>query len=91
MNGGGGGFFGGPHTHEVRRKYNLNFTVAANNVFNVVNLAQPNNVLSSPNFDKSLALAGQFLQSQSDIGAHDRSADELQLLGDWREEFAAFG
>jgi hypothetical protein len=57
---GPGGFFGGPHSKEVRRKYNLNFTVAANNVFNVVNLAQPNNVVSSPNFDKSLALAGQF-------------------------------
>jgi hypothetical protein len=57
---GPGGFFGGPHSHEVRRKYNLNFTVAANNVLNVVNLAQPNNVVSSPNFDQSLALAGQF-------------------------------
>jgi Carboxypeptidase regulatory-like domain len=55
---GGGGFFGGPNSHTVRRKYNLNFTVAANNVFNVVNLAQPSNVVSSPNFDKSLALAG---------------------------------
>jgi hypothetical protein len=58
---GGGGFFGGPRSHEVRRKYNLNFTVAANNVFNVVNLAQPNNVVSSKgSFDKSLALAGGF-------------------------------
>jgi hypothetical protein len=57
---GGGGFFGGPNSHQVRRKYNLNFTVSANNVFNVVNLAQPSNVVSSPNFDKSLALAGQF-------------------------------
>jgi hypothetical protein len=57
---GGGGFFGGPHSKEVRRKYNLNFTVAANNVFNVVNLAQPNNVVTSDTFDQSLALAGQF-------------------------------
>jgi hypothetical protein len=57
---GGGGFFGGPHSHQVPRKYNLNFTVSANNVFNVVNLAQPNNVVSSPTFDQSLALAGQF-------------------------------
>jgi hypothetical protein len=57
---GGGGFFGGPNSHSARRKYNLNFTVAANNVFNVVNLAQPSNVVSSPNFDQSLALAGQF-------------------------------
>jgi Carboxypeptidase regulatory-like domain len=57
---GGGGFFGGPHSKEVPRKYNLNFTVAANNVFNVVNLAQPSNVVSSQNFDQSLALAGQF-------------------------------
>ena len=58
--GGGGGFFGGPHSNAVPRKYNLNFTVAANNVFNVVNLAQPSNVVSSANFDKSLSLAGQF-------------------------------
>jgi hypothetical protein len=57
---GGGGFFGGPRSHEVRRKYNLNFTVSANNVFNVVNLAQPNNVVSSPTFDQSLAVAGGF-------------------------------
>ena len=57
---GGGGFFGGPNSHSVRRKYNLNFTVAANNVFNVVNLAQPSNVVSSQNFNQSLALAGQF-------------------------------
>jgi Carboxypeptidase regulatory-like domain/TonB dependent receptor len=58
---GGGGFFGGPHSHEVRRKYNLNFTLSGNNVFNVVNLAQPNNVVSSTgSFDKSLALAGGF-------------------------------
>jgi hypothetical protein len=57
---GSGGFFGGPHSNAVRRRYNLNFTVAANNVFNVVNLAQPSNVVSSKNFDQSLALAGQF-------------------------------
>ena len=49
-----------PELATVRRKYNLNFTVAANNVFNVVNLAQPSNVVSSQNFDKSLALAGSF-------------------------------
>jgi hypothetical protein len=55
-----GGFFGGPNSHEERRKYNLNFTAAVNNVFNVVNLAQPSNVVSSANFDQSLALAGQF-------------------------------
>jgi hypothetical protein len=61
LNGGGGGsFFGGPNSHEVRRKYNLNFTVAANNVFNVVNLSQPNNVVSSPSFDQSLSVAGGF-------------------------------
>jgi hypothetical protein len=57
---GGGGFFGGPRSNQVPRKYNLNFTVSANNVFNVVNLAQPNNVVSSPTFDQSLALAGGF-------------------------------
>jgi hypothetical protein len=57
---GGGGFFGGPNSHQVRRKYNLNFTVAANNVFNVVNLSQPNNVVSSRSFDQSLSVAGGF-------------------------------
>jgi hypothetical protein len=57
---GPGGFFGGPRSHEVRRRYNLNFTVAANNVFNVVNLAQPNNVVSSSSFNQSLAVAGGF-------------------------------
>jgi hypothetical protein len=58
---GGGGFFGGPRSHQVPRKYNLNFTVSGNNVFNVVNLAQPNNVVSSRgSFDKSLAVAGGF-------------------------------
>jgi hypothetical protein len=61
LNGGGGGsFFGGPNSHQVRRKYNLNFTVAANDVFNVVNLSQPNNVVSSPSFDQSLSVAGGF-------------------------------
>jgi hypothetical protein len=62
LNGGGGGgsFFGGPNSHQVRRRYNLNFTVAANNVFNVVNLSQPNNVVSSQSFNQSLSVAGGF-------------------------------
>jgi hypothetical protein len=56
---------GGPHSNAVRRKYNLSFTVYARNVFNIVNLAQPNNVLTSPNFDQSLQLAGGFFQQRN--------------------------
>jgi hypothetical protein len=62
--GGGGGFgrgpgggFGGMGPATTRR-YNLTFSVDARNVLNKVNAANPVGVLSSPNFGKSIALAG---------------------------------
>jgi len=52
----GGGFGGmGPATS---RRYNVTFSVDARNVLNRVNAANPIGVLSSPNFGKSIALAG---------------------------------
>jgi hypothetical protein len=42
------------------RKYGLTLVVGAANVFNVVNYAPPNGVLSSPLFNKYQALAGAF-------------------------------
>ena len=51
----GGGFGGGPAT---TRRYNLTFSVDARNVLNKVNAASPIGVLSSPNFGRSIALAG---------------------------------
>jgi hypothetical protein len=56
---------GGPRSNAARHKYNLSFTVYARNVFNIVNLAQPSNVLTSPNFDHSLQLAGGFFQQRN--------------------------
>ncbi len=60
--GGGGGFgghgpggFGGPAT---TRRYSLTFSVNARNVLNKVNAATPIGVLTSPNFEQSIALAG---------------------------------
>jgi len=64
--GGGGGGFGrpggggspfnlGPGSN---RRYNLSFSVNARNVLNRVNPAPPIGVLSSPDFGKSIALAG---------------------------------
>ena len=47
---GGGGAAG--------KKYNLNASVNARNVFNVVNLAAPNGTLTSPFFGQSTSLAG---------------------------------
>ena len=53
------------------RRYSLNFTAMARNVFNNVNLAQPVSVLESPLFGKSNALAGGFFSS----AASNRSID----------------
>ena len=47
------------------RRYSLNFTVMARNIFNNVNLAAPVGVLESPLFGKSNALAGGFFSSPS--------------------------
>ncbi len=69
---GGGGFGGGPHSHEVRRKYNLNVSVVGHNIFNVVNLAQPNNVITSPTFNQSLSVAGgYFNRNQTSVRTVD--------------------
>jgi len=53
--GGGGGFNTSSNSD---RRYNLTFGVGARNVFNNVNVANPNAVLGSPLFDKSNALQG---------------------------------
>ena len=44
----------------IERKYNLGFSVAAQNVLNRVNLAPPVGVLGSPLFGESTALASNF-------------------------------
>lgn len=68
----GGGPPGGTQVKEVARKYNLNFSVVGHNIFNVVNLAQPSNVLTSRNFNQSLALAGGFFnRNQSTVRTVD--------------------
>ena len=65
--GGGGGRRGGPlfggggpmmTSSNSDRRYNLTLGVGARNVFNNVNVANPNAVLGSPLFDKSNALQG---------------------------------
>jgi len=53
--GGGSPFNLGPGSN---RRYNLTFSVNARNVLNRVNPAPPIGVLSSPDFGKSIALAG---------------------------------
>src|SRR5271157_674085 len=53
--GGMGGFFGGAPSNS---RYNLEFSVNARNVFNIVNLGQPQGNLTSPIFDRSNSLAG---------------------------------
>lgn len=50
---------------DVQRRYSLNFSVMAHNVFNHTNLAAPSGVLSSDLFGKSTALAGGMFGSQS--------------------------
>jgi hypothetical protein len=81
--GGGGGLGpgglsgnGGPprHDQQVPRRYALNFAVMAHNALNHTSLATPNGVLTSPNFDKSTAIAGGFFGS----AASNRSID-LQI------------
>jgi hypothetical protein len=54
--GGPGGPFGGAPA--TTQRYNLTFSVNARNVLNKVNAAPPIGVLSSPDFGKSIALAG---------------------------------
>jgi len=56
--GGPGGGPGGGLGLATTRRYNLTFSVNARNVLNRVNAAPPIGVLSSPEFGKSIALAG---------------------------------
>jgi hypothetical protein len=49
-----------PVKKEIERKYELNFGVGSNNLFNHVNLAPPVGVLGSPLFGTSTALATPF-------------------------------
>jgi hypothetical protein len=51
--GGPGGMFGGASTG---RKYSLNFSVQALNLFNDINYGTPNGTVTSPNFGKSTSL-----------------------------------
>jgi hypothetical protein len=71
--GGLSGNNGGPPRMDqaVARRYSLNFTAMARNVFNHVNLASPVGVLDSPLFGKSNALSGGFFSS----AASNRSID----------------
>jgi hypothetical protein len=54
----GGGGFGGRDS-SANRRYGLTFGVAARNIFNKVNLANPTGDLSSPLFGQANALAGR--------------------------------
>jgi uncharacterized membrane protein YgcG len=56
--GGGGGGFGGGETTEHR--YNLTFSVSAQNLFNHANLNVPVSNLTSPLFGQSTTTAGRF-------------------------------
>ena len=62
--GGGGGFgggmggMGGMGGGSAGKKYSVTASVNARNVFNIVNLATPSGVLTSPFFGQSTSLAG---------------------------------
>ena len=66
LGGGGGrgigGMFGGGGTG---RKYSLNFSVQALNLFNNINYGGPNGVLGSPHFNRSTTLAGGIFSTGS--------------------------
>ncbi len=56
--GGMGGMMGGMGGGSAGKKYSLTASVNARNVFNIVNLAAPNGVLTSPFFGQSTSIAG---------------------------------
>ncbi len=56
MGGGGGGFGGG----DVRKPYNLSVGLEIQNLFNIVNLANPIGVLNSSRFGQSTSTGGGF-------------------------------
>ena len=57
-----GGMFGGGGAN---KRYNLEFSIQARNIFNTVNLAPPVGNLSSPLFGHSNSLAGGFFGSST--------------------------
>jgi hypothetical protein len=57
-----GGAFGPAGTG---RKYSLNFSVQALNLFNNINYGGPNGVLGSPHFNRSTTLAGGIFSTGS--------------------------
>jgi hypothetical protein len=65
--GGLGGNHGGPHFDQgaVNRKFALNFAMMVHNIMNTRNMAAPVGVVTSSNFDKSIAIAGGFFGSAS--------------------------
>jgi hypothetical protein len=86
--GGGGGFgggMGGPGGPmgmgggQAGKKYSLTATVNARNIFNIVNLAPPQGVLTSPFFGESTALASGFGPFGGGGGAAGVRRIELQL------------
>jgi hypothetical protein len=58
----GGGIpgIGGPGGGGEAKRYNMQFSINFNNLFNRVNLSTPNGSLSSPFFGQSLSLGGAF-------------------------------
>jgi hypothetical protein len=60
--GGPGGMFGPTNTG---RKYSLNFSVQALNLFNNIDYGGPNGTLSSPRFNRSSTLAGGIFSTGS--------------------------
>jgi hypothetical protein len=60
--GGPGGMFGPTSTG---RKYSLNFSVQALNLFNDIDYGQPGGTLNTPSFDKSTSLAGGIFSTGS--------------------------
>ncbi|HEY0307617.1 MAG TPA: carboxypeptidase regulatory-like domain-containing protein [Acidobacteriaceae bacterium] len=65
--GGGGGMGFGGGGSNTGHKYNLTFGAQALNLFNVVNYAAPNGVLSSPQFGQQTKLAGQIFSSNTAV------------------------
>ena len=49
----------------TNRRFNLTFSVSARNIFNNLNYASPEGVLSSPIFGKAYALSGGFFSSNA--------------------------
>jgi hypothetical protein len=65
LGGGGGRGMGGMSGAGTGRKYSLNFSVQALNLFNDIDYGQPGGVLGSPSFNKSTSLAGGIFSTGS--------------------------